>query len=369
MMQKQLQYPDGVQCVVQHLFAFALVVLSATAVPAIAQSRSDSPQEPQVNAAGDIQEKIVHRLNPQVFVLKPWETHAKSQRSAAPPAGSTGEMLPAITYNGGPVMPSLSSIYIVWYGNWNQSNGSDTPAGQQIIRDALYGLSQNVTSPYTDYTGITTGELGTYYQASGSSVTQVSSPTIYQYTDAYSQGTRLSDSRVLRVVRNAIANGGGAWSTPSGSSVYLVLTSSDVAETSGFCSVYCAWHTYTTSITSTPIKYAFVGNANRCLNACSVQTNSPNGNAGVDAMVSTLTHELEESVTDPVLNAWYDSRGSENADKCAWTFGQSLLQTSSGAYYNVTLPTSTASSRNYLIQRALSPTDSKCYVSASPRAQ
>jgi hypothetical protein len=31
-------------------------------------------------------------------------------------------------------------------------------------------------------------------------------------------------------------------------------------------------------------------------------------------------HELSEVLTDPQLNAWYDQRGSENADKCAWTF-------------------------------------------------
>ena len=25
-------------------------------------------------------------------------------------------------------------------------------------------------------------------------------------------------------------------------------------------------------------------------------------------------------LTDPQLNAWYDQKGDENADKCAWTF-------------------------------------------------
>ena len=38
-------------------------------------------------------------------------------------------------------------------------------------------------------------------------------------------------------------------------------------------------------------------------------------------MVSVIAHELEEAATDPDLNAWYDNRGYENADKCAWTFG------------------------------------------------
>jgi hypothetical protein len=62
-------------------------------------------------------------------------------------------------------------------------------------------------------------------------------------------------------------------------------------------------------------------------------------------MASIIAHELEEAVTDPNLNAWYDSRGAENADKCAWTFGTTTTLPS-GAKYNMTL-----GSRNYLIQQ------------------
>jgi len=39
--------------------------------------------------------------------------------------------------------------------------------------------------------------------------------------------------------------------------------------------------------------------------------------------VPALRAELEEATTDPGLNAWYDVRGYENADKCAWSFGTS----------------------------------------------
>jgi hypothetical protein len=106
------------------------------------------------------------------------------------------------------------------------------------------------------------------------------------------------------------------------------------------------------------VRYSFVGNANRCLNACAAQTTGPNGNAGVDGMASVIAHELEEATTDPdPRSGWADSGGSENADKCAWTFGNSQKIDSYGAYYNMTLGT-----RNFLIQRNLSATDSKCYV-------
>jgi len=74
-------------------------------------------------------------------------------------------------------------------------------------------------------------------------------------------------------------------------------------------------------------------------------------NAGVDGMVSVIAHELEETNTDPNLNAWYDANGAEDADKCAWTFGQILSQGSTGAYYNMTLPTPSGGARPFLIQR------------------
>ncbi len=40
-------------------------------------------------------------------------------------------------------------------------------------------------------------------------------------------------------------------------------------------------------------------------------------------------------VTDPHLNAWCDSSGAENADKCAWTFGHPLLTFSNNSQWKV----------------------------------
>ena len=65
--------------------------------------------------------------------------------------------------------------------------------------------------------------------------------------------------------------------------VYFVLTSSNVSENSGFCTRYCGWHTRAT-VGGTDIKYSFVGNPDRCPNACEEQTASPNGDSGADGM-------------------------------------------------------------------------------------
>jgi hypothetical protein len=39
-----------------------------------------------------------------------------------------------------------------------------------------------------------------------------------------------------------------------------------------------------------------------------------------DATINVASHEHRESINDPLGNAWYDRRGAEGSDKCAWTF-------------------------------------------------
>lgn len=232
-----------------------------------------------------------------------------------------------INYNGGPVITNGSNIYYIWYGDW-AGNSADA-----ILGDLAASIGG---SPYF---AINT----TYYQLAGSVKIPVQNIVNFSgsVSDSYSQGTNLTDTGVRAVVAKAISNG----SLPKDTNgVYFVLTSADVNETSGFCTKYCGWHTHS-SIGGSDIKFSFVGNPDRCPNACSAQSQGPNGNAGADGMASIIAHELEEAVTDPDLNAWYDNRGAENADKCAWTFG-SVYTTSNGSAANMKLGT-----RDYLIQR------------------
>ncbi len=55
---------------------------------------------------------------------------------------------------------------------------------------------------------------------------------------------------------------------------------------------------------------------------------APNGNLAADGMVSTLSHELNEAITDPLSQiAWNDSVGHEIGDMCAQTYGPPLGST------------------------------------------
>ena len=92
-------------------------------------------------------------------------------------------------------------------------------------------------------------------------------------------------------------------------------------------------------------RFSFVGNAARCITSCAAQSTSPNGNAGVDGMISVVAHELEEAATDPDGKTWYARSGKENADVCAWTFGTSY-QVANGSFANMKLGT-----RDFLMQR------------------
>ena len=50
----------------------------------------------------------------------------------------------------------------------------------------------------------------------------------------------------------------------------------------------------------------------------SYQLKPPNGDIGIDGLVSIFAHELAEATCDPQLRTWFDDQGNENADKCQY---------------------------------------------------
>jgi hypothetical protein len=230
-----------------------------------------------------------------------------------------------INYNGGAVMHGTVNVYFIWYGDWTQD--LNAAAILNTWASTIGGTPyENINTTYGDNSGNVSGLVF----LAGS--TSVPSTTF---------GASLGDSNIASIVSNALTS--HALPTDS-NGVYFVLTAPGVSETSGFLSQYCGWHTYGT-FGSANIKYAFVGDAGN-QSGCSVQFNkSPNNDPPIDAMISVMSHELEETISDPNLNAWYDQAGEENADLCAWNFGQESTAPN-GSSYNMTF-----GGHNYLIQQ------------------
>jgi hypothetical protein len=227
--------------------------------------------------------------------------------TGARPGGPTVVTGNGINYNGGPVLKGNPvPIYVIWYGNWN-GTGSNTQATVSLIDTWLNSAGntgyEKINTTYGDTTGNVSGNLNLGAQI----------------FDTGSQGTKLTDRKLTAIVTRSLSNG---LPTDTGG-VYLVLTSSNVSE-NGFCSRFCGFHTAQT-INGADIKWAFIGNSDRCPSACSIQATGPNspaaGVGGADGMINVITHETEEAITDPDLNAWFDSSGAEDADKCNFRFG------------------------------------------------
>jgi hypothetical protein len=293
----------------KRIVSSSVVAAVLASCPVFASDHSTAPAAEAMDINGvEAHGKVVHPLNPgfgKVFASRPRTSNG-------------------ISYHGGSLITSGLTVYLIWYGNWNGNTA------QNIIDNFL---QHEGGSPYFN---INTS----YYDGNN---THVLNAITFggETSDNYSQGTSLTDSQIQTIVSTAISSGKLPKIT---SAVYFVLTSADVKETSGFCTQYCGWHTHGT-ISGSDIKYSFVGNPDQCPSACEAQSTSPNNNPGADGMVSVIAHELEEATTDPDLNAWFDVRGQENADKCAWTFGPTRT-TSNGSLANMTI-----NNVDYLVQQ------------------
>jgi hypothetical protein len=230
-----------------------------------------------------------------------------------------------INYHDGPVMESTHNVYFIWYGNW--SGQPATTIIPQFIRDINGSTYQSINNTYFDNSRHVTSNVAMSTQV----------------FDSYSQGTSLSDASVTNIVSRALSIP-LLPTDPNG--IYYVLTSADVNETSGFCTVYCGFHNHAT-LQGTDIKYSFVGNLDRCGAGCEHQQISPNGNVAADSMINVISHELTETLTDPDTgNGWFQTDlAHEDGDLCNFNFGTTFTAPN-GSQANLTL-----NGRNYLTQQ------------------
>ena len=275
-----------------------------------------------------------------------------------PPSVALGlENTPSVplTLHGGPVMSAPSTYAIFWIPQSGKlQNGNPTSMSYSYINVEsglleLYqghGIDNNNTQYYSHcipssliYAGGTDFDCNpylsrsTYYinntggQTNGfgglgmlkGAYTDTSDYPASGCTDPYTPGNCITDAQIQAEIQRVMTLRGwrGGLNT-----MFLLFTSSGEGSCFGsYCAYtsYCAYHSYI-NVGGQAVIYGNEPYGDP--NVCQVPgTPSPNNDPAADTAATAASHELTEAITDPFLNAWYDSSGNEIGDKCAYNYG------------------------------------------------
>jgi hypothetical protein len=211
-------------------------------------------------------------------------------RGDAGRGGHGGGGSPLLVFHGGQIMSSADVTPIYWGTSW--SVGNSTIAGLTQFYGGIGNSSYLGTN--TEYGG-SNGQVGTGVSLGTAIIDNSAAP---------SRPPQTSDiaAEVGRMIPTPVANG-----------YYPVYTDLPRGHAG-----YCAWHSWAT-INGVLTQFAFFFKLDGDP-GCDPKDTQTGHSEGLAALANVSGHELSEALTDPRGDAWFDSSGAENADKCAWTF-------------------------------------------------
>lgn len=273
------------------LFAVASVVLGAGVAAA-------SPPTPD-NPAG--------RDN-DILGIVPTQAAAHANRHS----GGSG---PNLVYHGGPVLHTNRTVAVYWGPSGGFASGYQSTINQ-YFNDvaAASGHTDNVYAVETQY--YDGGGSIQYSSTWGGAIQDTNPYPSNGCFDVYTS-TCLSDGQIRAELQRVVTS-------PDPNTTYFVFTAKGVGScySSGSCafSSYCAYHS-NVRVGSTTVQYANMPYADTVPGACDAGYHPNGAGSEADATINVASHEHRESINDPLGNAWYDNRGYEGSDKCAWNFG------------------------------------------------
>lgn len=234
---------------------------------------------------------------------------------------------PPLLYHSGGAIMSTAVVYSIFWAPLYLQNGHST--GISAFYESLMSRlasdypSHGIDNNNTQYFQIV-GTSKTYVQNVGSNggyYVDSSSFPASGCSDTATPGNCITDAQIRSEIQKVMALQG--WSGGL-NHMFLLYTSSgegscfDSRSTACAYVQYCAYHSFIS--TSLPVIYGNIpyGNPSVCQMA---GTPSPNGFPAADAVMTSSSHEISESITDPLLNAWFTLDGSEIGDLCAYDYG------------------------------------------------
>jgi hypothetical protein len=276
---------------------------------------------------------IVHVTKRKALSYQP--LRGAQRFSASPFAGKN------LVYHGGPVMSSNTNYTFYWAPSASPAYAAGYQTGvNKYMEDLAHdsGGNQNVDSVATQYTE-EGGEAANYDSHFGGALIDT---TPYPASGCAAAPICLTDGQIQAEIKSYVK----AHGLPQGlAHEYFLLTPPGVescfSSTSTECSAgtataaFCAYHGAIATSGGT-IVYAndpYVLGIEGC-----DSSEHPNGPSDA-ALLGGLSHEHNESTTDPELNAWFGPEGNENGDKCrtfsdASEYGTPLGEAPDGSRYN-----------------------------------
>ncbi len=226
--------------------------------------------------------------------------HIQWQREFAHRQGGGGNLID----HGGPVLVA-DTTYAIW---WGPASGwaSDTQSGIDALFNGFNG---------TSFLGI-----DNQYMRGGTAT----SSFVRNFFDSSSPPSRSPSVATLASEACSVLNANGV--APSSSAIYFIYTSNFPSHVN-----FCAFHTFGTC-NGVTIQFAYMPNTTGIAGCDPGDLFSCNTfSQGTRSLANVTSHEYMEAITDPDLNAWFDSAGQEIGDKCAWQF-QSCVNLTNGSW-------------------------------------
>jgi uncharacterized repeat protein (TIGR01451 family) len=224
----------------------------------------------------------------------------------------------------GPVMRGPVKVYtIFWAGPSGTFPANFQTDVNQFVNDLNHSSYYNIATQYSD----TTGNIGTTISLAG---------TWLDTTNSFPH-TALTSGDLLAETNTAIST--NSW-TSDANSFFEILTPSGITNSrTGICGI----HYFNNPAFGHILDLGVPG-------SCDPGAPYPNGRL-IDEAINTSSHEIMETVTDPLGNAWfYLSASGEIGDLCNFKFGPTAADGS-----DVTL-----NGHRYIAQEEWSNADSGC---------
>jgi PKD repeat protein len=269
--------------------------------------------------------------------------------SLANPFSSNGNL----DYHGGPVLHGSAPFLIFW------DPGGAIPSAEKTDLENYFADSAadsghatnvfGVDRQFTDTTGFADYKM-TWASAHAITDTQAY-PTTGNCTENSGIGTEttcLFDAQLQAEVQRLVTAGSLPTGLTGNAPIYEVVTPPTVNSCfsdNSTCAdnFFCAYHSGFTGTGSTTILYADIATiiAADAPKECQADGNAgvqePNGNPIGDVATKYMSHETNETITDPLGNAWWDSNsGQEDGDNCNF---QGSFDPQAGSNPNAFLPT------------------------------